>query len=60
LRLNFEFNVECYDTALAGRLNEIADQRAESAHRVTLEEVNSRNFSQRLRDGLARLMTPYL
>lgn len=60
LRLNFEFNVECYDTALAGRLNEIADQRAEAAHRVTLEEVNSRNFSQRLRDGLARLMTPYL
>jgi cardiolipin synthase len=60
LRLNFEFNVECYDAELAGQLNAMADRRAESAHRLTLQEVNNRSFFLRLRDGLARLFTPYL
>ena len=60
LRLNFEFNVECYDENLAQSLNDIVDKKAESAHEVTLEEVNDRSFPVRLRDGLARLLTPYL
>jgi cardiolipin synthase len=60
LRLNFEFNVECYDENLAQSLNDIVDKKAESAHEVTLDEVNDRSFPVRLRDGLARLLTPYL
>ena len=60
LRLNFEFNVECYDENLAKSLNEIVDKKAQSAHEVTLDEVNRRTFPIRLRDGLARLLTPYL
>jgi cardiolipin synthase len=60
LRLNFEFNVECYDENLARSLNEIVDKKAQSAHEVTLDEVNGRGFPIRLRDGLARLLTPYL
>ncbi len=60
LRLNFEFNVECYDEHLAKSLTEIVDKKAHSAHRVTLDEVNGRSFPIRLRDGLARLLTPYL
>jgi len=60
LRLNFEFNVECYDKHLAGVLNQIVDKKAEAAREVTLDEVNSRSFPVRLRDGLARLLTPYL
>lgn len=60
LRLNFEFNVECYDEELAQSLNDIVDKKAKAAHEVTLEEVDNRTFPIRLRDGLARLLTPYL
>lgn len=60
LRLNFEFNVECYDAGLARRLEDIVDARRSNAHQVTLAEVDSRPLPARLRDGIARLMTPYL
>jgi cardiolipin synthase len=60
LRLNFEFNVECYDRDLTQSLNEIVDRKAESVREVTLSDVNGRSFPIRLRDGLARLLTPYL
>ncbi len=60
LRLNFEFNVECYSKNLAQSLNDIIDKKADSAHEITLDEVNSRSFPVRLRDGLVRLLTPYL
>lgn len=60
LRLNFEFNVECYDHALAKRLNEIVDRKAQEAKEITIEDVNARSFPVRLRDGLARLLSPYL
>jgi cardiolipin synthase len=60
LRLNFEFNVECYSAELADSLNEILDRRAQTAQEVTLDDINGRSFPIRLRDGLARLLTPYL
>jgi cardiolipin synthase len=60
LRLNFELNVECYDTALAQKLTRPLRERIHQAHEVTLAEVDGRNLPQRLRDGLARLLTPYL
>jgi len=60
LRLNFEFNVECYDPALAGRLAAWFETRRRAARPVTLAEVDARPLPVRLRDGLARLLTPYL
>lgn len=60
LRLNFEFNVECYDEKLAQSLNDIVEKKAASARQITLDEVNRRSFPVQLRDGLARLLTPYL
>ena len=60
LRLNFEFNVECYDADLATRVSEIVDTKARTARPVSLAEVNGRRLPVRLRDGLARLLTPYL
>jgi hypothetical protein len=35
-------------------------ERLESAREVTLADLDSRSFPVRLRDGLARLATPYL
>ena len=60
LRLNFEFDVECYDPELAARLEQLVEAKRRAARPVTLAEVDSRRFPIRLRDGLARLLTPYL
>jgi cardiolipin synthase len=60
MRLNFEFNVETYDQDLAARLDRrIADVIARS-RRQTLAEVDARSLPVRLRDGVARLFSPYL
>ncbi|MFA5863358.1 MAG: phospholipase D-like domain-containing protein [Phycisphaerae bacterium] len=60
LRLNFEFNLECYDTELAQRLDQWVETKRNVAHRVTMEEIDGRSLPARLRDGIARLLTPYL
>lgn len=60
LRLNFEFNVECYDRILAETLDRMIDEKARSAREITMDDVNARGFAIRVRDGLARLLTPYL
>jgi cardiolipin synthase len=60
MRLNFEFNVETYDRELAARLDrQIAGVIAKS-RRKTLAEVDARSLPIRLRDGIARLFSPYL
>jgi cardiolipin synthase len=60
LRLNFEFNVEAYNEGVASSILELAEQKLQRARRVTLEDYESRGIITRLRDGLFRLMTPYL
>jgi cardiolipin synthase len=60
LRLNFEFNLECYDLELARQLDQWFETKRNSARPVTLAEVNDRSRPARLRDGMARLLTPYL
>ena len=60
LRLNFEFNLECYDVELAQRLDGWVEKKRGGAHPVTMEEVDGRPLPARLRDGIARLMSPYL
>jgi cardiolipin synthase len=60
LRLNFEFNVECYDAALAAQLEKIVARKLRVARLVSLAEVDGRKLPVRLRDGIARLFTPYL
>jgi cardiolipin synthase len=60
MRLNFEFNVETYDRDLAARLDaHVAGVIARST-RKTLAEVDARSLPVRLRDGIARLFSPYL
>ncbi len=60
LRLNFEFNVECYDSELAARMERWFEEKLAAAHRVTREEIAARSLPARLRDDVARLLTPYL
>lgn len=60
LRLNFEFNLECYDLQLAERLEKIVAAKRKEAENVTLNKVDRRSLPIRLRDGIARLATPYL
>lgn len=60
LRLNFEFNVECYDPELAAALNAIVDRKSVQSTEITSEQLNARSLPVRLRDGLARLLSPYL
>ena len=60
LRLNFEYNVECYDWDLARRLDQIIQYKITQARRLTLEEINSRSLPVKLRDGATRLFSPYL
>ena len=60
MRLNFEFNVEAYDRELVGGLDaRIRDTISRSRPR-TLAEVDARSLPVRLRDGVARLFSPYL
>ncbi|MEP0772999.1 MAG: PLDc N-terminal domain-containing protein [Acidobacteriota bacterium] len=60
LRLNFEVGVECYDPSLARTLAGLAHARRDNGREITLAEVDRRPLPIRLRDGLARLLTPYL
>ncbi|MCP5518115.1 MAG: cardiolipin synthase [Verrucomicrobiales bacterium] len=60
LRLNFEFNVEVYGRGLAAGLDAILDARKAGARRTSLAEMNRRPLPARLRDGIARLATPFL
>ena len=59
-RLNFEFNLECYDKNLANTINKIINEKIDGAHKITLAEVMSRTLPVKLRDGIARLFSPYL
>jgi len=60
LRLNFEYNVECYDEALSQRLEGLVEAKRKAARLVTLQEVDSRPLPGRIRDGIARLLAPYI
>jgi len=60
LRLNFEFDVECYDRTLAAEAHGLCMQKRAKAREVTLADVDGRSIPIRLRDGVARLLTPYL
>jgi len=60
LRLNFELNVECYGRGFASAMEAVVQSKLRGAKPVTLEEVDGRSLPVKLRDGVARLFTPYL
>lgn len=60
LRLNFELNLECYGREFAEKVGEIISAKLKGAKNVSLQDMDSRSIPIRLRDGLARLLSPYL
>ncbi len=60
LRLNFEFNLACFDDVLAGQLNELFVKCLQDCVPVTLEELRNASLPVRLRNGFARLFIPVL
>lgn len=60
LRLNFELDLEVHDAATTGALARHFDACFARSRAVTLEEVDGRSLPARLRDGAAKLLSPYL
>ncbi|MEZ4483217.1 MAG: cardiolipin synthase [Syntrophotaleaceae bacterium] len=60
LRLNFEFNLEIFDSSLVASLTEHVDAVCVSAQQVTQEWLDNLPLVGRLRDSFAKLFSPYL
>jgi len=60
LRLNFEFNLGCFDDKLAEQLNAEFTKKLAISKLVTLKELSTAPLPERLRNGIARLFSPIL
>lgn len=60
LKLNFEFNVECYDQRFGEKMRTWIEPRFNAARRITEEELKNRPRSQRIIGRLLWLASPYL
>jgi cardiolipin synthase len=60
LRLNFELDLEVYDGHFTGILERHFAAALAASREVTLEEVDGRSLPEKLRDGTAKLFSPYL
>lgn len=60
LRLNFEFDLECYGEALAGQIDEMLDERIALSQRF--DQVGFEQLApwRRVRNALAHMLEPYL
>jgi cardiolipin synthase len=59
LRLNFEFDLECYDAELADALDKLIDRKIAAAQLAGPRQLTAPLW-QRLRDAAFRLLLPYL
>ena len=60
LQLNFEFNVEVYDTEFSDVLQQLTSDMIRAAAPVRVEALEARSLPSKLRDGVMRLFSPYL
>lgn len=60
LRLNFEFNVECYDRGVVAELDEIVSETINDSRPLSRDELDQRSLPIKLRDASAWLFSPYL
>ena len=59
-RLNFEYDLECYDPGLTAVLDSIIDAKIARARKLDAAALAGRPVPVRLRDAAARLLMPYL
>lgn len=60
LRLNFELNVEVYDRGFTEKLAVHFEEVLSRSRQVFLADMDARPLSHKLRDGAAKLWSPYL
>jgi cardiolipin synthase A/B len=60
LRLNFELGLECHDVQLAQRMAALCEDKRSRARQLDLAALQALPLPVRLRNGLARLLAPYL
>ncbi len=60
LRLNFELNVECFDTSLARQVEEYFDNIQLKSSEYSLDDHNKLSIPKRLRNAACWLFSPYL
>jgi cardiolipin synthase len=59
-RLNFEFDLECYDRTLTTNINALIEQKISQSRRVNQDELAAGPKWVQLRDAAVRLLLPYL
>lgn len=60
LRLNFELNLEIYDRSFTEELNRHFERVKKNSRQVTLKDLDDRHILIKLRDGAAKIFSPYL
>lgn len=60
LRLNFEFDVACFDEILARDLNREFDAKVKVSTEITQATLDRQTLPERFRNGIARLFIPLL
>jgi cardiolipin synthase len=60
LRLNFEYELEAWDAALAAQLDALIDHKIAAGQRLTNGFIDGFSKTVRLRNRAARLLLPYL
>ena len=60
LRLNFEFDLECYDRNLTAAVDALVDAKIARSARLDRRELFSKTRASQLRDAAVRLFLPYL
>lgn len=60
MRLNFEYQVECYGHEATSAVDAIIDAKIADARKLTALMLAGRSIPTRLRDASARLLLPYL
>jgi len=58
--LNFEFNLEIYDTSTVAALERHFESARGRSRPTTLAEMDARPLSIKLRDAITKLFVPYL
>lgn len=60
LRLNFEFDLECYGVALTAEVDAFIDRKIAQSRRLDRRELAAAPQWRRIRDASVRLLLPYL